>query len=58
MGHYLVTGAAGFIGARVTETLLDEGYLVSGYVCILGERRESAAPFGLVAAHSPGRRSG
>ncbi len=30
MGHYLVTGAAGFIGARVTKQLLDEGHLVTG----------------------------
>lgn len=30
MGNYLVTGAAGFIGARVTELLLDSGHRVTG----------------------------
>lgn len=30
MAHYLVTGAAGFIAARVVEMLLDEGHTVSG----------------------------
>jgi UDP-glucuronate 4-epimerase len=30
MSHYLVTGAAGFIGARVTGMLLDQGNLVTG----------------------------
>jgi UDP-glucuronate 4-epimerase len=29
MSHYLVTGAAGFIGARVTGMLLDRGHLVT-----------------------------
>jgi nucleoside-diphosphate-sugar epimerase len=29
-GHYLVTGAAGFIGARVTKMLLDSGQRVTG----------------------------
>ena len=28
--HYLVTGAAGFIGSRVAELLVDEGHHVSG----------------------------
>jgi UDP-glucuronate 4-epimerase len=30
MANYLVTGCAGFIGARVTEMLLDEGHSVVG----------------------------
>lgn len=30
MGHYLLTGAAGFIGARTAELLLDAGHLVLG----------------------------
>ena len=30
MGNYLVTGAAGFIGSRVTELLLDSGHHVVG----------------------------
>ncbi len=30
MANYLVTGAAGFIGARVTEFLLDAGHSVTG----------------------------
>jgi UDP-glucuronate 4-epimerase len=30
MANYLVTGAAGFIGSRVTEFLLDAGHSVSG----------------------------
>jgi nucleoside-diphosphate-sugar epimerase len=30
MSNYLVTGAAGFIGARVTEILLEQGHAVSG----------------------------
>ena len=30
MGHYLVTGTAGFIGARVTSLLLAEGHSVTG----------------------------
>jgi UDP-glucuronate 4-epimerase len=30
MGHYLVTGAAGFIAARVVEMLLDAGHTVTG----------------------------
>lgn len=30
MGHYLVTGAAGFIGSKVTEQLLIEGHSVVG----------------------------
>jgi len=30
MAHYLVTGAAGFIGARTSEILIEEGHTVSG----------------------------
>lgn len=30
MGNYLVTGAAGFIGARTSEVLLQDGHTVSG----------------------------
>jgi nucleoside-diphosphate-sugar epimerase len=30
MAHYLVTGAAGFIGARTTEMLIAEGHSVTG----------------------------
>jgi UDP-glucuronate 4-epimerase len=30
MGHYLLTGAAGFIAAKVAELLLDQGHTVTG----------------------------
>jgi nucleoside-diphosphate-sugar epimerase len=30
MGHYLVTGAAGFIGARTSEMLIEQGHTVVG----------------------------
>jgi nucleoside-diphosphate-sugar epimerase len=30
MANYLVTGAAGFIGSRVTEMLIDQGHTVTG----------------------------
>lgn len=30
MGHYLVTGVAGFIGAYTSETLLQDGHTVIG----------------------------
>jgi len=30
MSNYLVTGAAGFIGSRVTEMLIDQGHTVTG----------------------------
>ena len=30
MGHYLVTGAAGFIGARTSELLIKDGHTVAG----------------------------
>ncbi len=30
MGHYLVTGAAGFIASKVVELLLDDGHTVTG----------------------------
>ncbi|HAV79021.1 MAG TPA: nucleotide sugar epimerase [Anaerolineae bacterium] len=30
MGNFLVTGAAGFIGARVSEVLIEDGHTVSG----------------------------
>ena len=30
MGNYLVTGAAGFIGARTTELLIKDGHTVVG----------------------------
>jgi UDP-glucuronate 4-epimerase len=30
MAHYLLTGAAGFIAARVAEMLLDSGHTVTG----------------------------
>lgn len=30
MAHYLVTGAAGFIGARTSETLIEQGHTVVG----------------------------
>jgi nucleoside-diphosphate-sugar epimerase len=30
MAHYLVTGAAGFIGARTSEILLEQGHAVTG----------------------------
>lgn len=30
MAHYLVTGAAGFIGARTSEVLIQDGHTVSG----------------------------
>jgi len=30
MAHYLVTGAAGFIGSRLTEMLIEQGHAVTG----------------------------
>ncbi len=30
MGNYLVTGAAGFIGARTSEMLIEDGHTVVG----------------------------
>ncbi len=30
MAHYLVTGAAGFIGSRLTEMLIEQGHTVTG----------------------------
>ncbi|HMN00676.1 MAG TPA: GDP-mannose 4,6-dehydratase, partial [Anaerolineales bacterium] len=30
MAHYLVTGAAGFIGARTSEMLIEQGHTVVG----------------------------
>ena len=30
MGNYLVTGAAGFIGARTSELLIQDGHTVVG----------------------------
>ena len=30
MANYLVTGAAGFIGARISEMLLGQGHTVTG----------------------------
>ena len=30
MAHYLVTGAAGFIGARTTRMLIEQGHTVTG----------------------------
>jgi nucleoside-diphosphate-sugar epimerase len=30
MSHYLVTGAAGFIGSRLTEMLIEQGHAVTG----------------------------
>ena len=30
MAHYLVTGAAGFIGARTAEMLIDQGHTITG----------------------------
>ena len=30
MANYLVTGAAGFIGARVAEKLIEQGHTVTG----------------------------
>jgi UDP-glucuronate 4-epimerase len=30
MAHYLVTGAAGFIGARTSQMLLEQGHTVVG----------------------------
>ncbi|MCX6079584.1 MAG: GDP-mannose 4,6-dehydratase [Chloroflexi bacterium] len=30
MAHYLVTGAAGFIGARTSEILIDQGHTITG----------------------------
>jgi nucleoside-diphosphate-sugar epimerase len=31
MAHYLITGAAGFIGARVSQHLLEAGHMVTGF---------------------------
>lgn len=30
MAHYLITGAAGFIGARTSQTLIEQGHTVVG----------------------------
>ena len=30
MAHYLVTGAAGFIGARTAEMLIEQGHTITG----------------------------
>ena len=30
MAHYLVTGAAGFIGSRLAEVMLSQGHIVTG----------------------------
>ena len=30
MGNYLITGAAGFIGARTSEILINDGHTVTG----------------------------